>query len=83
MKLKVAILTKELEKKEQLRSQALRLSHIMDNDSKVAFYTGFPSYKVLDACYTFLVPSVDELCYSGEDGKPRSKRCRSRALPLL
>ena len=58
LKLKVATLTKGLEKKEQqLKSQTLRLSHIMENDSKVGFYTGFPSYKVLDACYDFLGPA--------------------------
>ena len=57
LRLKVAKLTKELEKNEQqLRSQTLRLSHRMEKDSKVAFYTGFPSYEVLDACYTFLGP---------------------------
>ena len=79
LKLKVDTLTKELEKKEQqLRSQTLRLSHIVDNDVKVAFYTGFPSYKVLDSCYT-----VHELCYIGENGMSRGKRCRSRALPPL
>ena len=56
----------------------------MDNDSKFAFYTGFPSYKVLDSCYTFLGPAVHELCYTGEDGMSiRGKRCRSRALPPL
>ena len=61
LKLKVATLTTELEKQEQqLRSQTLWLSHKMENESKVAFYAGFPSYKVLDACYTFLGPAVHE-----------------------
>ena len=77
--------SKELEKKEvKIRNEILRLSHIKENDKKVCFYTGFPSYKALEACFLFLGSSVNRLCYSGQQqDKITSKRCRSRALPPL
>lgn len=82
LKSKLAVITKELEmKKEQFKSQILRLSHIKDNDSKVSFYTGFPSNKTLEACFKFLGPAVSQLQYGNLcDGKP-GKRCRPHALP--
>ena len=59
----------------------LRLSHIKENDKKVCFYTCFPSYKALEACFLLLGSSVNRFCYSGQQqDKITSKRCRSRAL---
>lgn len=59
------------------------LSNIADNDKKVSFYTGFPSYKALMAFYKFLGPAVYNLtywnskveestCVSKRKGRPRA-----------
>ena len=34
-----------------------------DADFKISFYTGFPSYATLTACYEFLGPAVNFLVY--------------------
>ena len=60
-------------------SDKMRLSTIAADDSKVAFYTGFPSYDHLKACYNFLGPAVDNLeykdsvriFYKSNKGRPR------------
>ena len=59
------------------------LANIKNDDSKISFYTGFPNYDTLKACYGFLGTTVDFLVYDSNkqllDGEP-SKRCRPRAL---
>ena len=60
-------------------SDKMRLSTIAADDSKVAFYTGFPSYDHLKACYNFLGPARDNLeykdsvriFYKSNKGQPR------------
>jgi len=53
--------------KEQLSQlkHALKFSlvNIADNDKKVSFYTGFPTYTILMACFKFLGPAVNQLIY--------------------
>ena len=39
------------------------LESIVSNDSKVAFYTGFPSYDHLKICFDFLDPAASQLIY--------------------
>ena len=58
------------EMKEELRelkheNAALKfsLANIADNDKKVSFYTGFPTYAALMACFKFLGPAVNQLIY--------------------
>ncbi len=53
------------------------------DESKICFYTGFPNYATLLACYQFLGPAVNSLVYDSNkqlvEGDS-SKRCRSRTL---
>ena len=61
---------------------ALHLEDIAGDDAKVAFYTGFPSYAHLKACFDFLGPAAMNLQYrdsvttndikSKKFGRPRS-----------
>ena len=59
------------------------LANIKNDDSKISFYTGFPNYDTLKACYEFLGTTVDFLVYDSNkqllDGES-SKRCRPKAL---
>ena len=53
---------------EEMKSQlkhALKFSlvNIADNDKKVSFYTGLPTYTTLMACFKFLGPAVNQLIY--------------------
>ena len=74
-----------LELEKQLTSQLFRLSNMIDEPQKVLFYTGFPDYATLRACYDYLGPAVNKLNYWGSvnssDGKKNSGRTRS--LPPL
>ena len=51
-------------KEQQLSQQKFQLANIKDDDCQVSFYTGFQSYKALEAFYTFLGPATECLCYS-------------------
>ena len=56
------------------RSTPLRVEQIQDNCNAIKFYTGFPSFQLLMACFTFLVPAVSMLSYEDHikltKGKP-------------
>jgi len=59
------------------------LSNIKDDDFKILFYTGFPSYATLMACYEFLGPAVHSLIYDASKEVlecETTKRYRPRAL---
>ena len=64
-----------LELEKQLTSQLFRLSNMIDEPQKVLFYTGFPDYATLRACYDYLGPAVNKLNYWGSvnssDGKKK------------
>lgn len=80
---KIELLRTKISELEQLK---FRLSNIKNDDIKVSFYTGFTSYGILDALFTFLGPSVESLSYSkfeSENQRGNSKRCRPRTLPPL
>ena len=52
----------------------LRIEQIQDNCNAIKFYTGFPSFQLLMACFTFLEPAVSMLSYEDHvkltKGKP-------------
>ena len=58
-----------------------------NDDVKIAFFTGFPSYGSLQLFYKYLEPAVDSLCYSSKqsdiDKQSGSKQCHQRALPPM
>ena len=56
------------------------ISQICHNDKLVSFYTGFATYKIFLAFFTFLGPSVNELNYWGSKRKSTSSRHRSCKL---
>ena len=65
--------------KQQLSSVKFSLHNISNNDAKISFYTGFPNFAALEACYKFLGPAVNNLIYwngkitcSGVKGSGRS-----------
>ena len=78
---RVTVLENRLEKAQ------FRLSNMINDDSKVTFYTGFPSFATLNAFYIFLGPAVDNLKYSKQQDQidvvsgVEKKRLRPRALP--
>ena len=82
---KVKSLECELQQaKSSLEQQKFRLSNIADSDKMVAFYTGFPSHAALVACFKFLGPAVDHLCYSDSSNEGASmKKFRQHILPPL
>ena len=49
--------------KEVVSNSKLRLSTVVDDDAKIAFYTGFPSYDHLKICFDFLGPAALMLQY--------------------
>ena len=55
-------------------STPLRVEQIQDNCDAIKFYTGFPSFQLLMACFTFLGPAVSRLSYEDHikltKGKP-------------
>ena len=87
---KVLNLEKKLEEAEnKLEEAKFTLSNIKDDDSKVAFYTGFPSFSTLKAFFNFLGPAVDSLKYSKRQEEAdvlsgaENKCHRQRTLPPL
>ena len=64
----------------ELNHTRFRLQTIASDDAKVAFYTGFPSYAHLKACFDFLGPATSHLLYrdskrvlhQSNKGRPRS-----------
>ena len=80
---KVEILEQQLEMtKQTLDRQKFRLSNIADNDKMVAFYTGFPSYACLKACFNFLGPAVHQLTRTANASSDSSLRKGGRPCTL-
>lgn len=44
-------------------SSKFRLANIASSDQDIQFYTGFPNYASLNACFEYLGPAVDHLNY--------------------
>ena len=87
---KVLHLEKRSEEAEnKLEEAKFTLSNIKGDDSKLAFYTGFPAFSTLKAFFNFLGPAVDNLKYSKKQEEAdvlsgaENKRCRQRTLPPL
>ena len=74
-----------MELKKRLEASKLRLGNIKDDNKKVQFYTGFPTYGSLVTCYNFLGPAVDSLVYWGgrKGGEVKHAGGRSRTLPPM
>ena len=74
-----------LEIEKQLTSQLFRLSNTIDEPQKILFYTGFPDYATLRACYDYLGPAVNKLNYWGSVNSSNGKKNsgRTRSLPPL
>ncbi len=47
-----------------MNQQLFRFSSIKNDDVKIAFYTGFPTYSCIKAFFQFLEPAASELIYS-------------------
>lgn len=77
LKKEVGLLQSKIEKRR------FCLANMKSDESKICFYTGFPNYATLLACYQFLGPAVNSLVYDSNkqlvEGDS-SKRCRSRTL---
>ena len=82
MKKELDATKKELEECNVLKQkQHLRLSNIQDNDEKVRFYTGFPSYAALMICFNFLGKGSSKLNYWGSTkSDAKTDKDRKRAL---
>ena len=61
-------------------STPLRVEQIQDNRNAIKFYTGFPSFQLLMACFTFLGPAVSMLSY--EDHSKLTKGKPHKLSPL-
>ena len=84
MKEYIRILEKQVEKAmKDMNNQKFRLCNIVDDDSKRRFYTGFPSYKSLLACFKFLGPAAHQFSYSSKSNDTHGKNCRPRSLLSL
>ena len=59
---RVVLLEKQLN---ETRARTLSIDTILQNDTKVQFYTGFPSRKHFEICFKFPGPSVSCLQYWG------------------
>ena len=66
----VVVLEVQVKTSEQkLAQQKFRLCNMLDDDKKVALYTGFQSPGSLQALHKCLGPSVDALYYSSKHTK--------------
>ena len=85
MEHRVQELEREVNRLKAGQNTAFRLENLKNDDSKVAFYTGFPSYAHLKACFDFFGPAAMNLQYKDtstvfEAGK---RLGRPRSLPPL
>ena len=74
----------ELEEIRKHESCRFSLESIASDDSKVAFYTGFPAYDHLKICFDFLGPAASQLIY--RDSRrvlEHSNKGRPRSLPPM
>ena len=71
---RVVLLEKQLN---ETRACTLSIDTILQNDTKVQFYTGFPSQKHFEICFKFLGPSVSCLQYWGSQNasKQHGRKC--------
>ena len=52
----------------------LRIEQIQDNNDAVRFHTGFPTFKILMACFLFLGESASKLSYGAYEGTGKTRR---------
>ena len=58
------------------------IDKIIHDDRLVAFYTGFSSYKIFLAFFSFLGPEVNKLRYWGAKERARTRRRAMKLLPI-
>ena len=64
--------------------QHLRLNNIKDDNEKLKFYTGFPTFTVLMICFNFLGKASSKLNYWGStNAETKTAKGRKRTLPPL
>ena len=82
MEHRISDLTKENSVlRSKISSSKFTIGNIATCDKKVSFYTGFPSYGSLKACFDFLGPSVHRLSYWSTGTTPDVKgKGRPRGL---
>ena len=81
---RVCELEEEIKELRKSESSRFSLESIASDDSKVAFYTGFPSYDHLKICFDFLGPAASQLIY--RDSRrvlDHSNKGRPRSLPPM
>ena len=52
----------------------LRIGQVQNDDDAIQFYTGFPTLKLLMACFLFLGESVSKLSYRAYKGTGKAER---------
>ena len=67
----------------QLEFKRFRLTNIAGNNNDILFYTGFPNYATLIACYNYLGPAVNHLVYWGSKEGQSNAHGRNRLLSPL
>ena len=60
------------------RARTLEIDNILKDDSKVQFYTGFPSKEHLQICFEFLGPVVNHFQYWKANNTKKSQRNKCR-----
>ena len=58
------------------------IDKIIHDDRLVAFYTGFSSYRIFLAFFSFLGPAVNKLRYWGAKERARTRRRAMKLLPI-
>ena len=75
---KIAMLENQVETlTKEHDSMQFRLVNISHNDKMVKFYTGFPSFASLKACFKFLGPAINYLSYKDQSMSDSDTLCRS------
>ena len=60
--------------KKKLEASKFWLRNIKDDNKKIQFYTGFPTYTSLFACYNYLGPAFNCLRYWGGSNMDSEQR---------
>ena len=69
--------------KKEKEQRYFRIESIANNDSLIAFYTGFSSYEVFLCFFEFLGPSVHSLNYWGDKASAKPKGRRKKKLDSI
>ena len=73
----------ENEMKEKCDHMQFRLTNISHDDKMVAFYTGFPSFATMKACFEYLGPAANYLSYKEKNENDALCSGRPHILPPI